>query len=82
MPSKEVSDMQQVERDSVNHPVHYTSNSSGIECIDITKHMNFCLGNVVKYIWRVDLKGDPIENLNKAVWYLNCEIDRRKNNLI
>jgi hypothetical protein len=40
--------------------------------------MNFCLGNAVKYIWRADLKGNPIEDLKKAVWYLEREITRRE----
>ena len=40
--------------------------------------MGFCLGNAVKYIWRADLKNDAIEDLEKAAWYLNQEIKRRK----
>jgi hypothetical protein len=39
--------------------------------------MNFCLGNALKYIWRADLKGDAIEDLQKAAWYINREIERR-----
>jgi len=62
--------------DSINHPSHYTAHPSGVECITITEHMNFCRGNAIKYIWRVDEKGDPIENLKKAIWYLNREIER------
>ena len=65
-------------RDPVNNPEHYTLNPNGIECIDVTENMNFCLGNAVKYIWRADLKGNPIEDLKKAVWYLEREISRRK----
>jgi len=64
--------------DMVNHPPHYTGHPSGVECITITQHMTFCLGNAVKYIWRVDDKGDPIQNLEKAIWYLQQEIERRK----
>lgn len=64
--------------DSINNPPHYTQHPSGIECIQITEHMNFNLGNAVKYIWRCGLKGDEIEDLEKAVLYLNREIDRRK----
>lgn len=64
--------------DSVNHPPHYTSHPSGIECIQITEHMGFNLGNAFKYIWRADLKGSSIEDLEKAVWYIRREIDRRK----
>lgn len=60
--------------DLVNHPPHYTKHPSGIECIEITQHMNFNLGNAVKYIWRADLKRDAIEDLKKAAWYLDREI--------
>lgn len=63
--------------DPVNHPKHYTEHPSGIECIQITEHMNFCLGNAMKYIWRADLKGGT-EDLKKAVWYLTREIERRE----
>jgi hypothetical protein len=64
--------------DPVDHPKHYTSHPSGIECIQITEHMGFSLGNAVKYIWRADLKADAIEDLRKARWYLDREIDRRE----
>lgn len=64
--------------DLVNHPPHYTAHPSGVECIQITEHMGFCLGNAVKYIWRADLKGDAIEDLKKAIWYLERELDRRQ----
>lgn len=65
------------EKDSVNNPEHYTSHPSSIECIQITEHMGFNLGNALKYIWRCDLKKDAIEDLKKARWYLNREIDKR-----
>ena len=64
--------------DNVNNPKHYTSHPSGIDCIQITEHMGFCLGNAIKYVWRADLKEDAIEDLQKAVWYINREISRRK----
>lgn len=64
-------------KDMVNHPPHYTDHPSGIECIQITEYMGFCLGNAVKYIWRSDLKGNSIEDLQKARWYLDREIERR-----
>lgn len=67
--------------DWVYHPPHYTSHPSGVECIDITEHLNFCIGNAVKYLWRVDDKGDPIENLRKARFYIDREITRRTNAL-
>lgn len=63
--------------DPVNHPSHYTSHPSGVECIQITEHMSFNVGNAVKYLWRADLKhGDPIEDLQKAAWYVAREIER------
>ena len=64
--------------DNVNHPEHYTSHPSGIECIRVTEHMGFCLGNAIKYIWRADLKDDAEEDLRKAIWYLEREIWRRR----
>ncbi len=65
--------------DFVNHPPHYTNHPSGIECIEITEHMGFCLGNAIKYIWRADLKSDnPIEDLRKAAWYIQRELDKRQ----
>ena len=62
--------------DMVNSPPHYTEHPSGVECIQITEHMGFCLGNVVKYIWRADLKNGT-EDLKKALWYLSREIEKR-----
>lgn len=64
--------------DPVNRPAHYTQHPSGVECIQITEHMGFCLGNAVKYIWRADLKHDAIEDLRKARWYIDRELDRRR----
>lgn len=63
--------------DPVNHPEHYTSHPSGVECIQITEHMGFCLGNAIKYIWRADEKGADIEDLQKAAWYIQREITKR-----
>lgn len=71
-------------KDNVNHPKHYTSDPSGIECIDITRHRNFNVGNAIKYLWRAGLKTDAdkssinkqIEDLEKAVWYIVDEIHR------
>lgn len=62
--------------DYVNHPPHYLAHPSGVECITITEWMNFNLGNAVKYIWRSADKGATIEDLKKARWYLDREIDR------
>ncbi len=64
--------------DPVNHPRHYTAHPSGVECIQITEHMGFNLGNSVKYIWRADLKADALEDLKKARWYLDREIAKRE----
>jgi Protein of unknwon function (DUF3310) len=60
--------------DNVNHPPHYNSHPSGIECIEITKHMNFNLGNAFKYLWRCNDKGKKIEDLEKAKFYIDQEI--------
>jgi len=68
-----------INHDNVNHPKHYTSHPSGIETITITRHMGFNLGNALKYIWRCDLKHDAIEDLKKAVWYIEDEIKKREN---
>lgn len=64
--------------DPVNHPAHYTEHPSGIECIEVTEHMNFNIGNAIKYLWRCDLKHDAIEDLKKVVWYVQREISRRE----
>ena len=63
--------------DPIN-PNHYKSHPSGVECIQVTEHMNFNLGNALKYIWRADLKNDAIEDLKKAVWYVQRELSRRE----
>ena len=65
--------------DMVNHPPHYTSDPSGVECITITRHRNFNIGSAIKYCWRAGLKGTgskELEDLRKAVWYINDEINR------
>jgi hypothetical protein len=74
--------------DPVSHPAHYTSDPSGVECITITRHRNFNIGNAIKYLWRAGLKqsgivqpgdGDKqIEDLEKARWYIADEIKRLK----
>lgn len=66
------------ENENVFYPKHYVSHPSGVECIEITEHMNFNLGNAIKYIWRADLKDDSLEDLEKAAWYITREIERRK----
>lgn len=62
--------------DLVNIPPHYRSHPSGVECITITEHMNFCVGNAIKYLWRAGLKNDTLEDLRKARWYVDREISR------
>ena len=64
--------------DTVNHPKHYTSDPSGVECIEITRHRNFNIGNALKYLWRAGLKdgNSDIQDLQKAVWYIQDEIKR------
>lgn len=72
--------------DPVSHPSHYTDHPSGVECIQITEHMNFCCGNAIKYIWRAGLKPSGklgvtdmdkhIQDLEKAKWYIEREISR------
>lgn len=65
-------------RDPVNHPSHYVSHPSGIECIQVTEHMGFNLGNAIKYVWRADLKDNAIEDLKKAEFYIRREIQKRE----
>lgn len=62
--------------DMVNHPPHYNNHASGIECIQVTEHFNFCVGNAIKYLWRCGLKGSQLEDLKKARWYVDREIQR------
>lgn len=73
--SKESNDTQY---DQVNHPKHYTSDPSGVECIEITRHRNFNIGNAMKYLWRAGLKDSDaeVQDLEKAVWYIQDEIKR------
>lgn len=70
--------------DMVNHPPHYNSGKAKcecgrrLECIDVTRHFNFNLGNAMKYIWRTEHK-NGLEDLKKARWYLDDEIRRLEN---
>lgn len=78
-----------VEDDNVNHPKHYTSHPSGVECIEITRHYCFAIGNAIKYLWRAGLKSEQgmedtakeIQDLEKAVWYINDRIKQLKGEL-
>ena len=62
----------------VNHPPHY--NQNGIEVIDVIEayNLNYRLGNVIKYILRSDLKGNKKQDLEKALWYLEREVEKWK----
>lgn len=65
------------ETEKVNHPAHYNLHPSDVECIDVIEFFPFNIGNAIKYLWRAGLKtSDPIEDLKKAVWYVNREIER------
>jgi hypothetical protein len=62
-------------RDEVNHPYHYADTVPGIECIEVTQHFSFCRGNAIKYLWRAGAKGNTVQDLQKAIWYIQWEID-------
>lgn len=76
-------------KNEVHHPTHYNSNPSGIECIKVIEHYNFCVGNAIKYLWRNGLKNSPsqstknsqIQDLKKAIWYIEREIFNLENNV-
>ena len=79
--------MRQIQqRNNVEHPTHYTSHPSKIECITITQHYNFCIGNAMKYLWRAGIKKEEgltpvekeIEDCKKAIWYINKHIESLK----
>lgn len=85
MPFKRIKDsFEPMDEDVVNHPSHYTSHPSGVECITISEHYNFCIGNGFKYLWRAGLKSAPdmlekeIEDCEKAVWYITRHINNLK----
>ena len=64
----------------VHHPRHYNAHQSGVECIDVIEHFSFNIGNAIKYLWRNGLKSssNSIEELRKAIWYCEREIERIK----
>src|SRR4051812_3907224 len=68
--------IQSTNKEAVNHPSHYNSHPSGVEAIAICEHFNFNIGNAVKYLWRAGLKGEQLEDLKKAQWYISREIER------
>jgi len=61
--------------DQVNHPKHYNQHPSGVECIDVVEHFSFNRGNAIKYLWRAGDKGNLVQDLEKAIWYIQREID-------
>jgi hypothetical protein len=64
-------------KETVNHPPHYNAHPSGVECITVVEHYGFNVGNAIKYLWRTGQKSpDPLEDLRKAAWYVNREIER------
>jgi Protein of unknwon function (DUF3310) len=70
-------------RETVDHPTHYTDSPAyclqckrPIECVDVAEHWGFNLGNALKYLWRAGKKGPPVEDLRKAIWYIQRQIDR------
>jgi hypothetical protein len=72
-------------KDRIN-PDYYKSHPSGVQCIDITRHYCFSIGNAIKYLWRAGLKTEEglqdrekeIEDLHKAIWYINDRIEQLK----
>lgn len=61
----------------VDHPAHYNAHPAGVECIDIVEEFNFNVGNAIKYLWREGLKENSLDDLKKAAWLVNREIERR-----
>lgn len=57
--------------DMVNHPPHYTGHPSGVECIEVAEHLPFCLGTAFERLFSRDAKGNPAENIEQAIWYVN-----------
>lgn len=74
---------------NVDHPKHYTSHPSGVECIEIARYYPFSIGSAVKYLWRAGLKKDAglsdkekeIEDLEKARWFIDDRINELKNEI-
>lgn len=65
--------------DPVDNPTHYTVHPSGVECIAVTEHFNFCVGNAIKYLWRADTHAaGRLLSLKKAAWYVAREIAREE----
>lgn len=75
-------EQEEQKKERVNHPDYYNQHPSGIECIEIIRHYCFDIGNAIKYLWRAGLKKESsmsdkqkeIEDLRKAIWYINDRI--------
>ena len=72
---RDVSDVLNNTMDTVNHPKHYTSDDCGVEAIEITSLLPACISNAVKYVWRCGKKDEDLQELKKALWYINYSID-------
>jgi len=68
--------------DVVNHPKHYKSHPSGIECKDIASYFPSPLANAIKYIWRYEAKENPIQDLEKCLWYCKHALFNFPNGMI
>ncbi|MET8684820.1 DUF3310 domain-containing protein [Streptomyces sp. NPDC004732] len=77
-PIKQDKDLTSTNEDVVEHPNHYTSHPSGVECIEIVKHFSFPIGSAIKYLWRAGLKGDAVQDLKKAIKNIEFEIEKRE----
>ena len=61
--------------DTIHHPKHYTSDGCGVEAIEVTSLLPACISNAVKYVWRCGKKDEDLQELKKALWYINYSID-------
>ena len=61
--------------DAIRHPKHYTSDGCGVEAIEVTSLLPACISNAVKYVWRCGKKDEDLQELKKALWYINYSID-------
>lgn len=68
-------DFVHIESDTIHHPKHYTSDDCGVEAIEITSLLPACISNAVKYVWRCGKKDEDLQELKKALWYINYSID-------
>lgn len=68
--------------DPVAKPKHYNVHPSGVECIEINEWMDYCLGCAWKYVFRHENKINPVEDLNKALWYLERAYAQKERRLL